>query len=77
MVPDGLPEYVIRIPATFDVYRAGRPSAHFEGWFPFELLELEMRQRLESLTVGPVPNRAAQIARFKATNSRYARNPAG
>ena len=28
---DGLPEYVIRIPATFDVYRAGRPNAQYEG----------------------------------------------
>ena len=63
---DGLPEYVIRIPATFHVYCAGRPNAQYEGWFPFELLELEMRQRLESLTVGPVPNRDAQIASFKA-----------
>ena len=62
----GLPEYVIRIPATFDVYRSGRPNAQYEGWFPYELLELEMRQRLEALTVGPVPNRDAQIAGFKA-----------
>ena len=23
---DGLPKYVIRIPATFDVYRSGRPK---------------------------------------------------
>ncbi len=46
---DGLPEYVIHIPATFDVYRAGRPNAQYEGWFPFELLEVEMRQRLESV----------------------------
>ena len=63
---DGLPEYVIRIPALFDVHRAGRPNAQYEGWFPFELLELELRQRLEALTVGPVPNRDAQIASFKA-----------
>ena len=56
---DGLPEYVIRIPALFDVYRAGRPNAQYEGWFPYELLELELRQRLEALTVGPVPNRDA------------------
>ena len=26
---DGLPEYVIRIPATFDVYRSGRPNAQY------------------------------------------------
>ena len=57
---------MIRIPATFDVYRAGRPNAQYEGWFPYELLELEMRQRLEALTVGPVPNRDAQIAGSKA-----------
>ena len=37
---NGLPEYVIRIPANFDVYRAGRPNAQYEGWFPFVLLEL-------------------------------------
>ena len=65
---DGLPEYVIRIPATFDVYRAGRPNAQYEGWFPYELVELEMRQRLEALTVGPSPNRDAQIAGLKAKN---------
>ena len=63
---DGLPEYVIRTPATFDVYRAGRPNAQYKGWFPDELLELEMRQRLEALTVGPAPNRDAQIASLKA-----------
>ena len=63
---DGLPEYVIRIPALFDVYRPGRPNAQYEGWFPYELLEVELRQRLEALTVGPVPNRDAQIAGFKA-----------
>ena len=74
---DGLPEFVIRIPATFDVYRPGRPNTQYEGWFPFELLELEMRQRLEALTVGPVPNRDARIAGFKAKNSRYAGIPAG
>ena len=62
---DGLPEYVFRIPATFDVYRSGRSNAQYEGWF---------RQRLEALTVGPVPNRDAQIAGLKAT---YARNTAG
>ena len=44
---DGLPEYVTRIPATFDVYRSGRPNAEYEGWFPYELLEVEMRQRLD------------------------------
>ena len=32
---DGLPEYVIRIPATFDVYRAGKPNVQYEGWFPY------------------------------------------
>ena len=63
-----LPEYVICIPALFDVYRAGRPNAQYEGWFPFELLVLELRQRLEALTIGPVPNRDAQIASFKAKN---------
>ena len=57
---------MIRIPATFDVYRAGRPNVRYEGWFPYELLEVELRQRLEALTVGPVPNRDAQIAGFKA-----------
>ena len=57
---------MIRIPATFDVYRSGRPNAQYEGWFPYELLELDMRQRLEALTVGPGPNRDAQIAGFKA-----------
>ena len=61
-----LPEYVTRIPATFGVYRSGRPNTQYEGWFPYELLELEMRQRLEALTVGPVPNRDAQIAGLKA-----------
>ena len=39
---EGLPEYVIRIPAIFDVHRSGRPNARYEGWFPYELLELEM-----------------------------------
>ena len=58
---DGLPEYVIRIPATFDVYRSGRPNAQYPGWFPYELLEL--RQRLETLSVGPVH---ARITGFKA-----------
>ena len=58
---DGLPEYVIRIPALFDVYRPGRPNAQYEGWFPFELLELEMRQRLEALTVGPVRSPASKL----------------
>ena len=57
---------MIRIPALFDVYRAGLPNAQYKGWFPHELLELEMRQRLETLTVGPSPNRDAQIAGFKA-----------
>ena len=61
----GLPEYAIRIPATFDVYRSGRPNAQYEGWLPYELLEMDMRQRLEALTVGPGPNREAQIAGFK------------
>ena len=37
---DGLSEYVIRIPALFDVYRPGRPNAQYEGWFPYELLEV-------------------------------------
>ena len=60
---------MIRIPATFDVYRAGRPNAQYEGWFPYELLELEMRQRLEALTVGLVPkqrraDRGAQSKKF-------------
>ena len=63
---EGLPEYVIRIPAISNVHRSGRPNAQYEGWFPYELLELEMRQRLEALTVGPVPNRDARIAGFKA-----------
>ena len=63
---DGLPEYVIRIPAIFNVYRSGRPNAQYQGWFPYELLDIGLRQRLESLTVGPVPNRDAQIAGFKA-----------
>ena len=65
------------MPALFDVHRAGRPNAQYEGWFPHELLEVELRQRLEALTVGPVPHRDAQIARFKAKNSRYAGIPAG
>ena len=34
---DGLPEYVIRTPATFDVDRSGRPNTQYEGWFPYEL----------------------------------------
>ena len=63
---DGLPEYVLRIPARFDVYRSGRPNAQYEGWFPFELLDVNMRQRLEALTVGPGQNRDARIAGFKA-----------
>ena len=63
---DGLPEYVVRTPALFDVYRAGRPNAQYEGWSPYALLEVELRQRLEVLIVGPVPNRDAQIAGFKA-----------
>ncbi len=33
---------------------------------PYELLELEMRQRLEAPTAGPVPHRDARIAGFKA-----------
>ena len=63
---EGLPEYVIRIPTVFDVYRSGRPNAQYEGWFPHALLELEMRQRLEALTVGPVPNLDARIAVSKS-----------
>ena len=63
---DGLPEYVIRIPAHFNVYRSGRPNAQYQGWFPYELLDIGLRQRLESLTVGPVPQRDARIAGFKA-----------
>ena len=59
---EGLPEYVTRIPAIIDVYRSGRPNTQYEGWFPYELLELEMRQRLEALSVGPVPNRHAWTA---------------
>ena len=68
---------MIRIPALFDVCRAGRPNAEYEGWFPYELLELDMRQRLEALTVGPVPNRNAQINGVHSENSRYAGIPAG
>ena len=52
---EGLPAYVLRTPAIIDVSRLGRPNTQYEGWFPYELLELEMRQRLEALTVGPVP----------------------
>ena len=63
---EGLPEYVIRIPAFYDVYRPGRPNAQYQGWFPYELLDIGLRQRLESLTVGPVPDRDARIAGFKA-----------
>ena len=40
-------------------------NAQYEGWLPYELLDLVKRQRLEALTVGPVPNRDAQIAGFK------------
>ena len=63
---DGWQEYVVRMPATFDVYRAGRNNVQYEGWFPYELLDISLRQRLDSLTVGPVPERDSRIAWFKA-----------
>ena len=64
---EGLPEYVIRIPTIFDTYKSGRPNAQHTGWFPFELLDIEQRQRLEALTVGPAgANRDQRIAAFKA-----------
>ena len=64
---DGLPEFVLRIPALFDVCRSGRDGTQYEGWFPYELLDLVLRQRLEAFTVGPAAgNRDARIAGFKA-----------
>ena len=63
---EGLPEYVLRIPSLFDVYRHGRDNTQYEGWFPYELLDISLRQRLEALTVGQAPDRGARIAGFKA-----------
>ena len=77
-VHDGLPEFVIRTPATFDVYRAGRPNAQYERWFPFELLELEMRQRKAGVADRrPRAEQKRADREFQGKNSRSARNPVG
>ena len=74
---EGLPEYVIRIPALFDVYRPGRPNTQYEGWFPFELLELELRQRLRGAHRRPSTEQRRADRRLQSENSRYAGIPAG
>ena len=64
---DGLPEVVMWIPATFDTYKSGRPNVQHQGWFPYELLDIQLRQRLEALAVGPAAaNRDQRLAGFKA-----------
>ena len=73
---EGQPEHVIRIPAAFDVYRSGRRNAQYEGWFPYELLEMEMRQRLQALRRAGAPQRRAD-SWAQGKSSRYDQFPTG
>ena len=48
-----LPEIVIRIPAIFDTHRSGRPNVRHEGWFPYELLDISLREELAEVMMMP------------------------
>ena len=63
---EGLPEVVLRLPVVFDTYKAGRGNVQHEGWFPYELLDIELRQRLEAVTLAGGADRAARNNSFQA-----------
>ena len=56
---------MVRLPVVFDTYKA-RGYVQHEGWLPVELLDIDLRQRLEANALAGGADRAARIESFQS-----------